>query len=236
MRTNTLHQATLTALLSASLALSASAAESVDTRMGKIEVESGYPSGPSLNKLVDELDYQRACQSYIWGLPIVGLNEWKKAHDNIFKVRNGQFVAYLTFDQKLGILTPNFDTPYCAALADLGKSGPLVIEIPKGATAGMIMDAWQRSLSDLGLVGPDRGHRCRPVGPPDRGDDVRPAVLVEVPERQPPIPASTLSSTAGPDGRIPVHPPLRVRLGPRAGHERQVRPRDRDRARCGCLR
>lgn len=154
-----LHKIALTVLMSASLALPALtvAAQSVNTRMGKIEVESGYPSGPSLNKLVDELDYQRACQAYIWGLPVVGLNEWKKACDNVFKVRNGQFVAYVTFDQKLGILTPNFDTPYCVGLADLGESGPLVIELPKGSTAGMIMDAWQRSLSDLGLVGPDRG-------------------------------------------------------------------------------
>jgi hypothetical protein len=29
--------------------------------------------------------------------------------------------------------------------------------MPKGLIAGMVMDTWQRSLSDLGLVGPDKG-------------------------------------------------------------------------------
>jgi hypothetical protein len=36
-------------------------------------------------------------------------------------------------------------------------SSPLVFEIPKGLMAGMMLDAWQRSLTDLGVVGPDKG-------------------------------------------------------------------------------
>ena len=64
----------------------------------------------SIAKRTDEMDYQRACQAYIWGLPIVGIAEWQKTHDNIFKVRNGQWVSMLSFDEKLGIMTPNFDT------------------------------------------------------------------------------------------------------------------------------
>ena len=147
----------LTSTLIATSRADVPSTRSIDTRMGKIELESGYPSAAGIDKLIYELDYQRACQAYIWGLSIVGQNEWKKTHDNVFKVRNGQFVAYMTFEQKLGILTPNFDTPYFAAFADLEKSGPLVIDIPKALIAGMIMDAWQRSLTDLGLVGPDRG-------------------------------------------------------------------------------
>jgi hypothetical protein len=132
-------------------------AQSVETRLGKIEIESGYPSKESIDKLIDELDFQRASQAYIWGLPIVGLTAWQKTHDDIYKVRNGQLVIYLSFDEKLGIMTPNFDTPYIAALADLEKSGPLVFEIPKGLMAGMVIDAWQRSLTDVGVVGPDKG-------------------------------------------------------------------------------
>jgi len=139
------------------LASASAGAQTVETRLGKIEVESGYPSQASLVKLTDEMDYQRACQAYVWGLPIVGLTEWQKTHDNIYRVRNGQLVIFLSFEQKLGIMTPNFDTPYIAALADLEKSGPLVFELPKGLMAGMVIDAWQRSLSDVGVVGPDKG-------------------------------------------------------------------------------
>ena len=130
---------------------------SIDTRLGKIDIERGYPSAASIDKLTDELDYQRACQAYIWGLPIVGLNEWMKAHENIFKVRNGQLVSFQSFEEKLGIMTPNFGTPYIVGLANLEKSGPLVFEVPKGLIAGMVLDAWQRSLTDVGAVGPEKG-------------------------------------------------------------------------------
>jgi hypothetical protein len=129
----------------------------LETRIGTLKFASGYPTRESLTKLYDEMDFQRACQAYLWGLPIVGMAEWKNANEHVFKVRNGQLVSFLTFEEKLGILTPNFTTPYIAATADLEKSGPLVLELPKGLMAGMIMDFWQRVCADLGVVGPDRG-------------------------------------------------------------------------------
>ncbi len=101
----------------------------------------------SIAKLLDETDYQRACQAYIWGLPIVGLAAWQKAQREIFKVQDGQLVSFTGFEEKLGIMTPNFGTPYICCIGDLERSGPLVFEVPKGLMAGMIMDFWQRSLS-----------------------------------------------------------------------------------------
>jgi len=130
---------------------------SVDTRVGKLAFESGYPSQDTVTKLYDEMDFQRACQAYIWGIPAVGIAEWRLAHRDIMKGKNGEMLSYLTFPEKLGILTPNFTTPYIASLIDLEESGPFVIELPPGLMAGMIMDCWQRVLSDLGVVGPDQG-------------------------------------------------------------------------------
>ena len=132
-------------------------AEAVQTRIGNIEVASGYPSKAGIDKLTDEMDFQRATQAYIWGLPIVAVTTWRQSREKVSQVRNGQFELFLDFDEKLGILTPNYNTPYFIATADLDKSGPLVIELPKGLIGGMVMDAWQRSLSDLGVVGPDKG-------------------------------------------------------------------------------
>jgi hypothetical protein len=103
------------------------------------------------------MDFQRACQAYLWGIPAVGLNEWQKAHFNVFKAKSGEMLSYLDFDEKLAILTPNYTTPYIATFIDLEKSGPTVIEIPAGLMAGMILDGWQRVLADLGVVGPDQG-------------------------------------------------------------------------------
>jgi hypothetical protein len=143
------------ALCSASLAL---AQEIIDTRIGKLTFESGYPSQETVQKLYDEMDFQRACQAYLWGLPAVGLNEWRKAHFDVFKAKNGEMLSYLDFDEKLGILTPNYTTPYIITMIDLDESGPIVVEIPPGEMAGMIMDIWQRVLADLGVVGPDKGN------------------------------------------------------------------------------
>jgi hypothetical protein len=42
-------------------------------------------------------------------------------------------------------------------MIDLDESGPIVVEIPPGLMAGMILDVWQRVLADLGVVGPDQG-------------------------------------------------------------------------------
>lgn len=137
---------------------SALAEETVDTRIGKLTFESGYPSQETVQKLYDEMDFQRASQAYIWGIPAVGLNEWRKAHFDVFKAKNGEMLSYLDFAEKLGILTPNYTTPYIVTFIDLEKSGPMVLELPAGAMAGMIMDQWQRVLADLGVVGPDKGN------------------------------------------------------------------------------
>src|SRR5262245_46529436 len=130
---------------------------SVKTRIGNLDFESGYPSQETVQKLYDEMDFQRACQAYLWGIPAVGIAEWRLAHRDIMKGKNGEMLSYLDFAEKLGILTPNYTTPYILTLADLEESGPLVIELPPGMMAGMIMDCWQRVLADMGVVGPDQG-------------------------------------------------------------------------------
>ena len=40
---------------------------------------------------------------------------------------------------------------------NLERTGPLVIDYPKGQTAGGILDFWQRQITDMGLTGPDKG-------------------------------------------------------------------------------
>jgi len=138
-------------------ATSAAAQETLDTRIGKLSFESGYPTPETVNKLYDEMDFQRACQAYIWGIPAVGIAEWSMAHQNVMKAKNGEMVSYLSFQEKLGILTPNYTTPYIGTFMDM-QQGPLVVELPPGLMAGMVLDAWQRVLADLGVVGPDKGN------------------------------------------------------------------------------
>lgn len=129
----------------------------VETRIGSLEFINGYPSDKTVDKLYNELDFQRAVQAYIWGLPMVEIAEWQKAQKDIFKAGPNDFVTYLNFKQKLGILTANATTPYMMAFPYLKETGPMVFEIPAGPTAGGLLDFWQRPFSDLGQTGPDKG-------------------------------------------------------------------------------
>src|SRR5262245_40083929 len=102
----------LTIAAIAVMSTSAVAQETRKTRIGELTFESGYPSQETVAKLYDEMDFQRACQAYIWGIPAVGIAEWRLAHRDIFKAKNGEMLSYLSFKEKLGILTPNYTTPY----------------------------------------------------------------------------------------------------------------------------
>ena len=50
----------------------------LETRFGKIELENGFPSQASVEKLYDELDFQRAVQAYLWALPLMAMTEWQR--------------------------------------------------------------------------------------------------------------------------------------------------------------
>jgi hypothetical protein len=51
----------------------------IKTQIGDLSFESGYPTQATIQKLYDDIDFQRACQAYIWGIPAVGLNEWARS-------------------------------------------------------------------------------------------------------------------------------------------------------------
>lgn len=132
----------------------------LDTRIGKIEFthrfETGYPSKSSVQKLYDELDFQRATQAYLWALPLVSLAQMQRAQREVFAADDGEFVLVTSYKDRLGVLTPNATTPYLWSFVDLAKSGPLVWEFGGGAHAGAILDFWQKSLVDVGAFGADK--------------------------------------------------------------------------------
>ena len=38
-----------------------------------------------------------------------------------------------------------------------------MVEVPKGLTAGGVLDIWQRSITDTGMLGPDQGNAINVV-------------------------------------------------------------------------
>jgi hypothetical protein len=129
----------------------------IESPIGPLEVKNGYPTEKTVAKLYEALDFQRATQAYIWALPYIAMAEWQREQRDAFGASDFDYVNYLDFKDKLGILTANATTPYAMAFPNLEKTGPLVFEIPAGAMAGGIMDFWERPLTDTGAIGPDRG-------------------------------------------------------------------------------
>jgi hypothetical protein len=146
-------------------------AQTVATRLGPLATENGYPTRATVDRLYDEMDFQRATQAYLWALPAVGFKALYDAQAKTFGVKNGDVLLFQTLADKAGMLTPNITTLYAFSFWDMARQGPVVIEVPAGATAGGILDIWQQPISDTGQTGPDKGaggkYLVLPPGNPD---------------------------------------------------------------------
>ena len=59
-------------------------AEKIQTRIGELEFThdfaNGYPTDATVEKIFDEMDFQRACQAYLWAIPLVSMSQWQHEH------------------------------------------------------------------------------------------------------------------------------------------------------------
>ena len=110
--------------------------EVVDTRIGTLSFENGYPTAATVTRLFDEMDFERACQTYLWALPLIGFVHWQHSQRVELGAKNGQIVFVESYQDKLGIMTPNTTTPYVLSFIDLAEKGPFVIEMPVGEVRG----------------------------------------------------------------------------------------------------
>jgi hypothetical protein len=115
----------LVAALACALTATAACAQTIDTRIGKLDFELGVPSQETATKLYDEMDFQRAVQCYLWGLPIVGMEQ-----------------------NQQGLVHDNNNTPYLYGFIDLSEKGPMVLDFPPGPSAGAVADWWERPITD----------------------------------------------------------------------------------------
>ncbi|AIG01111.1 lipoprotein [Pseudomonas fluorescens] len=132
-------------------------AQPLDTRIGPIAMEGELPAHSEIAKLYGELDFQQATMSFLWALPLVSYAQWQNEFSTKLDARSGDLMVLNTYEDKLGVITANATTPYILGFVDLNQTGPLVIELPPGPTAGGIGDFWQRAIIDMGQTGPDQG-------------------------------------------------------------------------------
>jgi hypothetical protein len=129
--------------------------DKVETRFGKLKFFSGFPDRDSVEKIYDNLDYQRAVQAYLLAIPAVS----QAANRNeILKLGPANTTVPIfenRMDSKSIFLTPNTQTPYSWMWLDL-RGGPVVLEAPP-KVLGAINDMWYRWVIDIGFTGPDKG-------------------------------------------------------------------------------
>jgi hypothetical protein len=125
----------------------------IETRIGTLEFthdfENGYPTDGTVDLLFDEMDFQRACQAYIWAIPYVSMSQWQYVHNVELGAKNGQIIYFESYYDKLGGLTYNNMTPYALPFIDLEKEGPFVAEMPDGEIRGAAHDFWQIGISQI---------------------------------------------------------------------------------------
>jgi hypothetical protein len=141
-------------------------AETIKTPIGSLsfthDFANGYPTDATVKKLYDARDFQRACQAYLWAIPIVSMEQWQYAHTQQLGAKNGQIVFVESYDYKVGGLTYNATTPYVLPFIDLAD-GPWVVVMPEGGVRGSAHDMWQIGITQMTepgkylFVGPGQG-------------------------------------------------------------------------------
>src|SRR5271167_560995 len=129
--------------------------DKVDTRLGALKFEGGYPDAATVEKVYDNLDFQRGVEAYLNTMQGASLVAMRRGLREVGAV-DGTFGVFNTLmDSKSLFLTANTDTVYAFAWIDLSK-GPVVLESPPNSL-GIVDDFWFRYVADLGNAGPDKG-------------------------------------------------------------------------------
>jgi hypothetical protein len=125
--------------------------QTLDTRIGELVFENDYlvgiPTEESRDKIFDSIDFQRACQAYIWSVPMTSFYSWKQSFYEMGG-EDGQIHFFESHESKLGGLTYNTSTPYVLAFINVAKQ-PTIINIPTNEVRGALHNAWQVGLSQM---------------------------------------------------------------------------------------
>lgn len=106
--------------------------------------------------LRDELFYQRAIDVYFNMLPALNVIGMRDGSEAAFgKGYNVLPIWKDRMDARTWVTTPNADVIYSMSYLDLKETGPLVVAAPPNII-GMFTDFFQRTLTDVGAIGPDR--------------------------------------------------------------------------------
>jgi hypothetical protein len=119
-------------------------------KSGSIKYNLGVPTDETARKMFEELAYQRAVQVYLWGLPAVGMQQYRVANAHAMGGGSDDYkIGYLGDLLKSNIehITGNPDSMYIDYFFDT-HAGPIVAEVPS-TLPGFIDDMWELPVIDL---------------------------------------------------------------------------------------
>ena len=132
--------------------------DTVETRIGTLEFFDGYPTAETSQKVYDNLDFMRAVETFLHGIPVASIEALRRGHIELGATQSHQVVIMdRLMNSKPLFLTGNTDTVYASAFFDLERDGPIVVEVPPKSGPGTVNDAYFRFVIDMGAPGPDRG-------------------------------------------------------------------------------
>jgi hypothetical protein len=143
----------------------------VETSIGSLNLNYGYPDDATTQKIYDNLDASRALQAYLLAIPIVNQAGMRASIAEFGPANQTVAIWEDLMDSKTVALTGNDNTIYSFIWLDT-KKGPLVVEIPP-MVLGLIDDFWYRWVADVGITGADHGKGGKYlVLPPDYTGDI----------------------------------------------------------------
>ena len=128
----------------------------VETSLGTLRFFDGFPDEATVQKVYDNLDFQRGVQAFLNCLPAASAYAFRTGLRTFGPDNQTVLISETLVDSRSLFLTGNTETVYNITWLST-MDGPLVIEMPAGVL-GVIDDSWFRFVTDIGPLGPDKGN------------------------------------------------------------------------------
>ncbi len=129
--------------------------DTVETRLGTLRFTDGFPDDASVERVFDNLDFQRGVQAFLTALPAASQHAQRTAVLGFGPANETILMTETLMDSRSLFLTANSETVYGVCWLDL-HDGPVVVDLPPDML-GLVDDAWFHYVTDLGAAGPDHG-------------------------------------------------------------------------------
>ncbi|MBX9689198.1 MAG: DUF1254 domain-containing protein [Candidatus Obscuribacterales bacterium] len=129
--------------------------DKIESSIGTLNLDYGYPLSDTVEKIYDNLDRSRALQAYLLAVPIVNQASMRDSLRNFGPDNQTDVIWENLVDPRTVELTANDNTIYNFIWVD-SRKGPLVAEIPP-MVLGLLNDFWYKWVADVGITGADQG-------------------------------------------------------------------------------